>query len=62
MAVIVVLQWIKNNKERHRLESSLVFKNRVLSVIAHDLKNPIASVAQFSDLLADKPELSANAM
>lgn len=59
MAVMVVLQWIKNNKERLRLESSLIFKNRVLSVIAHDLKNPIASVAQFSDLLADKPELSA---
>jgi signal transduction histidine kinase len=58
MAVLVVLQWIKNNKERLRLESSLIFKNRVLSVIAHDLKNPIASVAQFSDLLATKPELS----
>ena len=41
------------------LESSLRFKNRVLSVIAHDLKNPVASVAQFSDLLADKPELAA---
>jgi len=38
-------------------ESSLRFKNKVLSVIAHDLKNPVASVAQFSELLATKPEL-----
>jgi signal transduction histidine kinase len=57
MAVLVILQWIKNSQERLHLESSLRFKNRVLSVIAHDLKNPIASVAQFSDLLANKPEL-----
>jgi signal transduction histidine kinase len=59
MAVMVVLQWIRNNQERLQLESSLRFKNRVLSVIAHDLKNPVASVAQFSDLLANKPDLAA---
>jgi signal transduction histidine kinase len=59
MAVIVVLRWIRNNQERIKLESSLRFKNRVLSVIAHDLKSPVASVAQFSDLLANKPELAA---
>jgi signal transduction histidine kinase len=59
MAVMVVLQWIRNNRERLKLESSLRFKNRVLSVIAHDLKNPVASVAQFSDLLVSKPELAA---
>jgi len=59
MAVMVVLQWIRNNRERLKLESSLRFKIRVLSVIAHDLKNPVASVAQFSDLLVSKPELAA---
>jgi len=59
MAVMVVLQWIRNTRERLQLESSLRFKNRVLSVIAHDLKNPVASVAQFSDLLINKPELAA---
>lgn len=59
MAVLVILQWIRNNQERLQLESSLIFKNRVLSVIAHDLKSPIASVAQFSDLLVNKPELAA---
>lgn len=59
MAVLIIMQWIRNNKERLHLESSLRFKNRVLSVIAHDLKNPIASVAQFSDLLVSKPELAS---
>ena len=59
MAVLVILQWIKNDHVRLQLESSLRFKNRVLAVIAHDLKNPVASVAQFSELLANKPELAA---
>ena len=59
MAVMVIMQWIRNDKERLQLESSLRFKNRVLSVIGHDLKNPIASVAQFSELLSTKPELSS---
>ena len=59
MAVMVIMQWIHNDKERLQLETSLRFKNRVLSVIAHDLKNPIASVAQFSDLLHSKPELAS---
>jgi two-component system, sensor histidine kinase len=58
MAVLIIRQWANNYKERLKLESSLRFKNRVLSVIAHDLKNPIASVAQFSDLLRSKPELA----
>jgi len=59
MAVMVIMQWIRIDKERLQLESSLRFKNRVLSVIGHDLKNPIASVAQFSELLSSKPELSS---
>ncbi|MCD4709982.1 MAG: HAMP domain-containing histidine kinase, partial [Bacteroidales bacterium] len=59
MAVLIIMQWTKNYRERLRLESSLRFKNKVLSVIAHDLKNPIASVAQFSDLLIAKPELAS---
>jgi len=59
MAVMIIMQWVRNDKARHQLENSLRFKNRVLSVIAHDLKNPIASVAQFSELLDSKPELSS---
>lgn len=58
MAVLIIMQWIRNYNERAQLESTLRFKNKVLSVIAHDLKNPVASVAQFSDLLANKPELA----
>jgi len=54
---VIILQWVRNQKARLQLESSLRFKNRVLSVIAHDLKNPVASVAQFSSLLEEKPEL-----
>lgn len=59
MAVMVIMQWVRNDEERLQLETTLRFKNRVLSVIAHDLKNPIASVAQFSDLLASKPQLAS---
>lgn len=57
MSVIIIMQWVSNFNTRLELESSLRFKNRVLSVIAHDLKNPVASIAQFSDLLVTKPEL-----
>ncbi len=60
MAVMIIMQWVKNYNERLELGSSLRFKNKVLSIIAHDLKNPVASVAQFSDLLVTKPELSGN--
>jgi len=61
MAVVIILQWVKNYKARMELESSLRFKNKVLSVIAHDLKNPVASVAQFSELLVEKPNLAREA-
>jgi signal transduction histidine kinase len=58
MAVVIIIQWVNNYNTRLQLESSLRFKNKVLSVIAHDLKNPVASVAQFSELLANKPDLA----
>jgi len=58
MSVLIIMQWAGNYNTRLQLESTLRFKNRILSVIAHDLKNPVASVAQFSELLADKPELA----
>ena len=58
MAVVIIIQWVSNYNTRLQLESSLRFKNKVLSVIAHDLKNPVASIAQFSDLLVTKPELA----
>ena len=58
MAVLIIAQWVSNYNARLQLESSLRFKNKVLSVIAHDLKNPVASIAQFSDMLVTKPQLS----
>jgi len=58
MSVMIIMQWVNNYKSRLRLESSLLFKNKVLSVIAHDLKNPVASIAQFVDLMVSKPELA----
>lgn len=58
MAILIILQWVNNYQERIQLEASLRFKNKVLSVVAHDLKNPVASIAQFSDLLVAKPELA----
>jgi signal transduction histidine kinase len=58
MSVMIIMQWVNNYKTRLRLESSLIFKNKVLSAIAHDLKNPVASIAQFVDLMVSKPELT----
>jgi len=58
MSVLIIMQWVNNYKTRLRLESSLRFKNKVLSVIAHDLKNPVASIAQFVDLITTKPEVA----
>lgn len=58
VAVMIIMQWVHNYNTRLQLESSLHFKNKILSLIAHDLKNPLASVAQFSDLLVEKPELT----
>jgi len=58
VAVMIIMQWVNNFNTRLQLESSLRFKNKVLSLIAHDLKNPLASVAQFSDLLVENPELA----
>lgn len=42
------------------LESTLKFKNQILSIIAHDLKNPISSLAQFSDLLLSDIKVEKN--
>jgi signal transduction histidine kinase len=58
MSVLIIVQWVRNYNTRVRLESTLRFKNKILSVVAHDLKNPVASIAQFSDLLISRPELS----
>ncbi len=58
MAVMIIMQWVSNYNERLQLESTLRFKNKLLAVIAHDLKNPVASMVQFSEILSETPELA----
>ncbi|MCF8345982.1 MAG: sensor histidine kinase [Bacteroidales bacterium] len=42
------------NKTNNELRNALEMKNRVFSIIAHDLKSPIASLAQYSDLMVEE--------
>ena len=37
--------------KNRELEKTITIKNRIFSIIAHDLKSPVASLAQYSDLL-----------
>ncbi len=41
------------NISNEELKSTLAFKTRIFSIIAHDLKSPVASLAQHSDLLVN---------
>jgi signal transduction histidine kinase len=42
------------NKTNSELKAALEIKKRVFSIIAHDLKSPIASLAQYSDLMIEE--------
>ncbi len=42
------------NKTNKELRTALEMKNRIFSIIAHDLKSPIASLAQYSDLMVEE--------
>ncbi len=39
------------------LKESLEMKNQLFSIIAHDLKNPVSNLAQYSDLLLENEKL-----
>ncbi len=39
------------NQKNERIASALQLKNKLFSIIAHDLKSPVASLAQYTDLL-----------
>jgi len=58
MAVFIIVKWVEQTQKVRLMEEALRFRNKVLAVIAHDLKNPVASIAQFADLMATKPEIS----
>jgi signal transduction histidine kinase len=47
----------QTNKE---LEKTLSIKNRIYSIIAHDLKSPVATLAQYADLIAEKSDNDEN--
>ncbi|MFZ5940630.1 MAG: ATP-binding protein [Bacteroidota bacterium] len=48
---IVQERTIQLNEKNRQLEDSIELKNRLFSIIAHDLKSPIGSLQQFTDLV-----------
>jgi len=42
------------NKKNEQLETSLALKNKLFSIIAHDLKSPISTLAQYTDMVLDQ--------
>ena len=52
----------QNNQLEHTLEDLKISsddKDRILKVVAHDLRNPIGAIANISDIILDEAELSA---
>ncbi len=47
--------------EQHRAEEASRFKTELLSIAAHDLKNPLQSIIGFSALIQEGAEISADA-
>ncbi|MDA3822634.1 MAG: ATP-binding protein [Bacteroidales bacterium] len=47
-------------KINEELQSTLDLKGRIFSIIAHDLKSPISSLAQYSDLLIEQSQNTEN--
>jgi len=50
---MLIHKWILVYKEKERLQEALDFKNRVFSIIAHDLRSPVASLIQITELLKE---------
>jgi len=51
----------QNNQLEHTLEDLKISsddKDRILKVVAHDLRNPIGAIANISDIILDEAELS----
>jgi signal transduction histidine kinase len=45
------------NHKNKELETSLALKNQLFSIIAHDLKSPISTLAQYTDFMLDQVNL-----
>jgi signal transduction histidine kinase len=52
-SIMLIHKWILVYKEKERLQEALDFKNRVFSIIAHDLRSPVASLIQITELLKE---------
>lgn len=49
------------NQQNESLQKEIELKNRVFSIIAHDLRNPVSSLLLFFDYIKMKPDSSGNA-
>ncbi len=47
----------ETEKKNHELERTISIKNRIFSIIAHDLKAPIINLSMMTELLKDKKNL-----
>lgn len=45
------------NLKNQELERSLSLKNKLFSIIAHDLKSPVSTLAQYTEMMIDNEEL-----
>ncbi len=51
---IVQIRTNELTQTNQELEKTLSIKNRIYSIIAHDLKSPVATLAQYADLIAER--------
>ncbi len=52
-AILLIKKWVVSFEEIEKLHRELDFKNKVFSIIAHDLRNPVANLDQFIGILSN---------
>ena len=52
-SIMLIHKWILVYKEKERLQEVLDFKNRVFSIIAHDIRSPVATLIQITEFLKE---------
>ena len=53
LAIVAVVGWVRDYKARRKLEESNHVKDRLISVISHDLSNSAANINMLANLVAD---------